>query len=105
VGLNKMNPFRYEQGASPLGRREACGMSCKRGTALSMSKPGPSSLLVWLGQAGSEGLMWTMRELSDNRTARKAHGSAAPAGSSQSAHSSEEAGNDRGAKGRRKEKP
>jgi hypothetical protein len=28
-----------------------------------------------------------------------------PAGSSQSAHSSEEAGNDRGAKGRRKEKP
>ena len=59
----KMNPIRCEQGASLLEKGEACGISRERGTALSMSKPGPSSLLVWLGQAGSEGLMWKMREL------------------------------------------
>lgn len=96
----KMNPIRCEQGASLLEKGEACGISRERGTALSMSKPGPSSLLVWLGQAGGEGLMWKMRELPDNRTPPQA-----VAGSSQSAHSSDEAGNDRGAKGRRKEKP
>ena len=105
MGLNKMNPIRCKQWASLLGKGEACGGSCKRGTALSMSKPGPSSLLVWLGQAGREGLMWTMRELPENRTVFMAAGPEEPVGSSQSAHSSEEAGNDRGAKGRRKEKP
>lgn len=70
-----------------------------------MSKPGPWSLLVWLGQAGREGSMWTMRELPENRTVFMAEGPEEPAGSSQSAHSSDEAGNDRGAKGRREKKP
>jgi hypothetical protein len=40
-----------------------------------------------------------------NRTVFRAEGPEELAGSSQSAHSSEEAGNDRGAKGRRKKKP
>ena len=40
-----------------------------------------------------------------NRTVFMADGPEEPAGSSQSAHSSDETGNDRGAKGRRKEKP
>jgi len=70
-----------------------------------MSKLGPWSLLIWLGQAGGEGLMWTMRELSENRTVFMAKWPEEPAGSSQSAHSSDEAGNDRGAKGRREKKP
>jgi hypothetical protein len=70
-----------------------------------MSKPGPWSLLVWLGQAGREGLMWTMRELPENRTVFMARWPEEPAGSSQSARSSDEAGNDRGAKGRREKKP
>lgn len=101
----KMNPIRCEQGASLLEKGEACGRSRERGTALSMSKPGPSSLLVWLGQAGSEGLMWTMRELPEYRTECRTLRSDVPAGSSQSTHSSDETGNDRGAKGCRKEKP
>jgi hypothetical protein len=101
----RMNPIRCEQGASLLEKGEACGSSRKRGTALSMTKSGPASLLAWLGQAGREGLMWTMRELSEARTVFMAKGPEEPAGSSQSAHSSGEAGNDRGAKGRRKEKP
>jgi hypothetical protein len=40
-----------------------------------------------------------------DRTVFMIRGSEEPAGSSQSAHSSDEAGNDRGAKERRKEKP
>jgi hypothetical protein len=40
-----------------------------------------------------------------NRTVFRAEGPEEPAGSSQSAYSSEEAGNDRGAKGRREKKP
>ena len=40
-----------------------------------------------------------------NRTVFMAKGPGEPAGSSQSARSSDEAGNDRGAKGRRKKKP
>jgi hypothetical protein len=101
----KVNPIRCEQGASLLGKGEACGRSYKPRTALSMSKPGPWSLLVWLGQASREGSMGTMRELSENRTVFMAEWPEEPAGSSQSAHSSEEAGNDRGAKERRKKKP
>ena len=58
-----------------------------------------------MGQADGEGDMWTMRELLADRTVAWAARSVAPAGSSQSAHSSDEAGNDRGAKGCRKEKP
>jgi len=100
-----VNPIRCKQGASLLEKGEACGNRRKSRTALSMSKPGPWSLLVWLGQAGREGSMWTMRELSENRTAFMAKWPEEPAGSSQSAHSSEEAGNDRGAKERRKKKP
>jgi hypothetical protein len=49
--------------------------------------------------------MWTMRELPENRTVFMAEWPEEPAGSSQSAHSSDEAGNDRGAKGRREKKP
>jgi hypothetical protein len=49
--------------------------------------------------------MWTMRELPENRTEFMAAGPEEPAGSSQSARSSDEAGNDRGAKGRREKKP
>lgn len=59
----------------------------------------------WLGQAGREGLMWKMRELPGDRTEFMTTGSEEPTGSSQSARSSDEASNDRGAKGRRKEKP
>jgi len=100
-----VNPIRCEQRASLLEKGEACGRSRERETALSMSKSGISPMLVWLGQAGREGLMWKMRELPESRTEFMAKGPEEPAGSSQSAHSSEEAGNDRGAKGRRKEKP
>lgn len=99
-----MNLIRYEQGASLLENGEACSESCEQQAALSMSKTGLLSLLVWLRQAGSEGLMWKMRELLEDRTEFMTTGSEEPASSSQSAHSSNEAGNDRGAKGRRKEK-
>jgi hypothetical protein len=49
--------------------------------------------------------MWTMRELPENRRVFMAEWPEEPAGSSQSVRSSDEAGNDRGAKGRRKKKP
>jgi len=101
----KVNPIRCEQGASLLVKGEACDLGRKRGTALSMSKSGPTSLLVWLGRAVREGIMWKIRELPVYRTEFMAEGPEEPAGSSQSVHSSNEAGNDRGAKGRREEKP
>ena len=56
------------------------------------------SVYVWLGQAGREGIMWTIRELLGQDGCKR------PPGSSQSIHSSEEAGNDRGAKGCREVK-
>lgn len=63
------------------------------------------SALGWLGQAGREGGMGTMRELPVRRTVFMTTGSEEPGGSSQSNHSSDEAGNDRGAKGGRKVNP
>jgi hypothetical protein len=48
--------------------------------------------------------MGTMGELPRHRTVFMPTGAEEPTGSSQSAHSSGEAGNDRGAKGRRKVK-
>jgi hypothetical protein len=57
--------------------------------------------LVWLGLAGREGFRWTMRELTGNRKVFMALRPEEPARSSQSAHSNEEASNDRGVKGRR----
>jgi hypothetical protein len=70
-----------------------------------MSEAGFSSVLVWLGQAGGEGFVWTIRELPESRPVFMTTGSEEPDGSSQSTHSSGEAGNDRGAKECRKEKP
>ena len=58
----------------------------------------------WLGQAGREGLVGTMRELPEDRTEFMPTEAEEPAGSSQSAHGGGEASNDRGAKGRRKVK-
>jgi hypothetical protein len=60
--------------------------------------------MVWLELADREGLIRTIRELSENRTVFMVKGPEEPAGSSQSTHSSVEAGNDRGAKGCRKVK-
>jgi hypothetical protein len=60
--------------------------------------------MVWLELADREGLIRTIRELSENRTVFMARWPEEPAGSSQSTHSSDEAGNDRGAKGCRKVK-
>lgn len=102
----EVNPIRSVQWASSLGTSEACGVSREPEARRDMSKRVHRTLHTWLGQAGGEGYMWTMREL----PARQAgvhgpEGSEEPGGSSQSARSSEEAGNDRGAKGRRKEKP
>ena len=54
--------------------------------------------------ADREGFMRKIRELSENRTVFMVAGPEEPAGSSQSTHSSDEAGNDRGAKGCRKVK-
>lgn len=63
------------------------------------------SVWGWLEQAGWEGCMGTMRELPVERAVFMTMGSEEPDGSSQSDHSSYEAGNDRGAKGCRKVKP
>lgn len=60
---HNVNPIRCERGTSLLGKGEACGRSCERATALSMSQPGCASSLVGLGQADHEGIRWTMREL------------------------------------------
>lgn len=57
-----------------------------------------------MGQAGREGIMGTMRELPCDRTVFMPMGAEEPAGSSQSIHRSDEAGNDRGAMGCRKVK-
>jgi len=54
--------------------------------------------------ADREGFIRTIRELSEDRTVFMARWPEESADSSQSTHSSVEAGNDRGAKGCRKEK-
>ena len=54
--------------------------------------------------ADREGFIRKIRELPENRTVFMARWPEEPAGSSQSTHSSGEAGNDRGAKGCRKVK-
>jgi len=62
------------------------------------------SAVVWLELADREGFMRKIRELTGNRTVFMAKWPEEPPGSSQSTHSSAEAGNDRGAKGCRKVK-
>ena len=100
-----MNPIRCEQGASLLEKGEACGRSRKRETPLSMSTVRTLVVAGMVG-AGRRGRAQVDDErAAGNRTVFMAKWPEEPAGSSQSARSSEEAGNDRGAKGRRKEKP
>ena len=101
----KVNSIRRLDWASLLGKGEACGDRPRTTPLTGHIRLGVSSVHAWLELADREGFMRTMRELPEYRTARKTRVSAATAGSSQSAHSSDEAGNDRGAKGRRKEKP
>ena len=100
-----MNPIRCKQGASLLVKGEACGVSRERGTPVSMSTARTLVVAGMVG-AGRQGREHVDDErAAGNRTVFMAKGPEEPAGSSQSARSSDEAGNDRGAKGRRKEKP
>ncbi len=94
-----MNPIRCERWASLLGKGEACGESREPATALSMS-------LDWMrGVVGMVGASTSRRDHVDdesaagNRREFMTKGSEEPARRSQNAHSSGEAGNDRGAKG------
>jgi hypothetical protein len=100
-----VNPIRCKQGASLLEKGEAGGERRQRGTALSMSTDRTLVVVRMVG-AGRQGREHVDDErAAGNRTVFMVRWPEEPAGSSQSTHSSEETGNDRGAKGCRKEKP
>ena len=100
-----MNPIRCKQGASLLVNGEACGVSRERETPVSMSTARTLVVAGMVG-AGRQGREHVDDERAvGNRTVFMVRWPEEAAGSSQSAHSSDETGNDRGAKGCRKEKP
>jgi len=100
----KVNSIRRHHWASLLGKGEACDPWSRNTPLTGHIKLGVGSVMVWLELADREGLIRKIRELSENRTVFMVARPEELAGSSQSTHSSGEAGNDRGAKGCRKVK-
>ena len=101
----KVNSIRRLDWASLLGKGEACGDRPRTTPLTGHIRLGVSSVHAWLELADREGYMRTMRELpGQDGVQGPLDGSEEPPGRSQSTHSSEEAGNDRGAKGCRKVK-
>ena len=100
----KVNSIRRQHRASLLAKGEACDRWSRNAPLTGHAKRGVGSVLVWLELADREGLIRKIRELSEDRTVFMAKWPEEPPGSSQSTHSSGEAGNDRGAKGCRKVK-
>lgn len=100
----KVNSIRRNHWASLLGKGEACDPWSRSTPLTGHARLGVCSVVVWLELADREGFIRTIRELSEDRTVFMAKWPEEPAGSSQSTHSSVEAGNDRGAKGCRKVK-
>ena len=101
----KVNSIRRHHWASLLGKGEACDPWSRNPPLTGHIRLGVGAELGWLELADREGFMRTIRELSGQDGVHDSMGgSEEPPGSSQSTHSSEEAGNDRGAKGCRKVK-
>ena len=100
----KVNSIRRHHWASLLGKGEACDPWSRSTPLTGHIRLGVCSVMVWLELADREGFIRTIRELSEDRTVFMARWPEEPADSSQSTHSSVEAGNDRGAKGCRKVK-
>lgn len=105
MGLNESEPDSVRARGEPAGERRSLWqkLQIKGGT-----KHVKARTLVVAGMvgAGRQGRVDVEDERAvGDRTVFMIRGSEEPAGSSQSAHSSGEAGNDRGAKERRKEKP
>ena len=105
MGLNESEPDSVRARGEPARERRSLWqkLQIKDGT-----KHVKARTLVVAGMvgAGRQGRVDVEDERAvGDRTVFMIMGSEEPAGSSQSAHSSGEAGNDRGAKGRRKEKP
>ena len=100
----KVNSIRRHHWASLLAKGEACDLWSRSTPLTGHIRLGVCSVVVWLELADREGLIRKIRELSENRTVFMAKGPEEPTGSSQSTHSSGEAGNDRGAKGCREVK-
>ena len=100
----KVNSIRRHHWASLLGKGEACDCRSRSTPLTGHIRLGVWSVMVWLELADREGFVRTIRELSEDRTVFMVARPEEPPGSSQSTHSSGEAGNDRGAKGCRKVK-
>lgn len=93
---NPVNPIRPAIPASLLANGEACGGFL----AVRLSRSHPTSMGEGRGVEGD--WEWNGRKVSWLRIESRAGGRPRPPRGSQSVHSSDEAGNDRGAKGRRK---
>ena len=101
----KVNSIRRHHWASLLAKGEACDRRSRNPPLTGHIRLGVGSVVVWLELADREGLIRKIRELSGQDGVQDSvRGSEEPTGSSQSTHSSGEAGNDRGAKGCRKVK-
>ena len=101
----KVNSIRRHHWASLLGKGEACDCRSRNPPLTGHARLGVGSVMVWLELADREGFVRTIRELTGQDAVQNSEVSGKPQpGSSQSTHSSGEAGNDRGAKGCRKVK-
>ncbi len=103
-GGTKVNSIRRHHRASLLGKGEACERWSRNPPLTGHAKLGVGAVMVWLELADREGFIRKIRELSEDRTVFMVARPEEPPGSSQSTHSSGEAGNVRGAKGCRKVK-
>ena len=106
MGLNESEPDSVRARGEPARERRSLWqkLQIKDGTKHVKARTLVVAGMVGAGRQGRVDVE-DERAVGDNRTVFMIMGSEEPAGSSQSAHSSGEAGNDRGAKGRRKEKP
>lgn len=101
----KVNSIRRHRWASLLGKGEACNPWWRIAPLTGHARLGVRLAMAWLELADGEGFIRKIRELTGQDGAKNSDvGSKQRPGSSQSAHSSDEAGNDRGAKGCRKVK-
>src|SRR3989304_432765 len=101
----KVNSIRRKHWASLLAKGEACDPWSRSTPLTGHARLGVCSVVMWLELAGRGGSLRKIRELTGHDAVQNSdvRGKQRP-GSSQSTHSSEEAGNDRGAKGCRKVK-
>ena len=101
----KVNSIRRHHWASLLAKGEACDPWSRSPPLTGHARLGVGSVVMWLELADREGSIRKIRELTGQDGVHDTvKGSEEPPGSSQSTHSSGEAGNDRGAKGCRKVK-